>query len=93
MEWALFSGAQGQDKGQQVQTGTQEVPFKCEENFLAVRVTELEQAAQTLWSLLWRYSRLTWMLSFVTYSRGPTLARDWTGWSSELPSKHYDSLN
>ena len=78
MEWALFSGAQGQDKGQQVQTGTQEVPFKCEENFLAVRVTELEQAAQTLWSLLWRYSRLTWMLSCVACCKEPALAGGWT---------------
>lgn len=48
----LFSGAQQQDKGQQVQTGTQEVPYKHKENFLAVRVTALEQAAQRLWCLL-----------------------------------------
>jgi len=36
LEWgqALFSGAQWQDKEQQVQTGTQEVPYKHREGLL-----------------------------------------------------------
>ena len=39
-DWTLFSGAQGQDKGQWAQVGTQEVPPKHEKNFFPVRVTE-----------------------------------------------------
>lgn len=45
------------------------------------------------WSLLlWRYSRPTWTLSCVTYSKGSALTRVWTMWSPEVTSKPYYSL-
>jgi len=41
LEWgqALFSGAQWQDKEQQVQSGTQEVPYKHREGLLYCELT------------------------------------------------------
>lgn len=38
--WVLFSAVQQQDKGQWTQTGTQEFPYKHEEQLFIVSVTE-----------------------------------------------------
>lgn len=48
-EWGqtLYSGPKQQDKEQRVQTGTQEVPSKYEENLCFGVDTTLEEAART----------------------------------------------
>lgn len=45
-----------------------------------------------LWSLLWRYSRFTWILSCAIYSRESAFSKGWTRWSSQKSSSLYDSV-
>ena len=48
---------------------------------------------ERLWSLLlWRYSRLVWIPTSVTYCRGPSLAGRLTQWSLAVPSNPCDSV-
>lgn len=64
---ALFHSAQLQSKGQWAQNGTQEVPPEHEKELLYFEhFRALQQAAQSFWSLLWWYSKVSWMLSSAT---------------------------
>jgi len=64
-----------QDKGQQVQHGTWDMPYKYKKELLYCNGDRETTCPERLWRLLlWRYSKLTWTLSFATYCREPALA-------------------
>jgi len=62
-------------------------------NFCTLRVTEHWNSPERWGSILWRYSKPTWMLSCATYCREPALAEGWTGRSTEVPSNPYNSVS
>ena len=65
------------ETGQETQTGTDQVPYKHEKEFLyfeSDRALEQGRSPERLQSLLlWKYSKSTWTLSCVTYCREPAL--------------------
>ena len=84
----LFNGVQQKYKGQWEQTGTQKIPYKCEEEFVYFEdYSALEQATQRSCRVFFcgdcgDTKNLSGHLPVQSTQRN--LKGSWTGWSPEL---------